>query len=547
MTKGRVLFEGALIIILGVAVLGATLAISRRGDDYAFFDEVIEVKQVITQRFVEQPDDAKLREGAIRGMVEALNDPYTVYVPASEKDRFNKDLTGEYAGIGASVNTNNGWLTIVSPMEDSPAYRAGIMADDRVVEVDGKSTQGLTVDDCVGLLTGKAGTPVRLTIERKGERLEVTLTREQIKARAVKGVHRAATDPNQWEYWIDPQERIAYIRLTQFTPQCASEVEAALKAVRADQSELKGLVLDLRFNPGGLLGEAVLIADLLLKDGIIVSTRGRAFAEDVRNAVVPGTLPDFPVAVLLNGQSASASEVLAGALVENNRAIVVGTRSYGKGSVQSVLEISHGKGSELKITEQGYYLPSGRSISRKDDVATWGVDPTDGFYVPMSNEETIAMLEARRRQEILHPAGGTRANEPEQRWNDPTWILETLKDPQLAAAVRAIRAKAQTGEWLKTGEAGQQGELIASAELQRARVLRDRLEREIDRVDRRIDAIETATPTAKTTDESLWSDEIDLTGGVVEVKDKDGKVIATLSITGNDLERWLRDASVRKK
>jgi carboxyl-terminal processing protease len=156
--KRNLAFEIPLVGLLGIAVLGSTLAISRRTGDYKFFDELIEVKSIISQRFVEEADEKKLKEGALRGMVEALDDPYTVYVPPAEKREFNKDLTGEYVGIGAQVNTQTGYLVIVSPLEDSPAFRAGLMADDKVLEIDGKTTKDLTVEQCVELLIGQPGT-----------------------------------------------------------------------------------------------------------------------------------------------------------------------------------------------------------------------------------------------------------------------------------------------------------------------------------------------------------------------------------------------------
>ncbi|MDX2132735.1 MAG: S41 family peptidase [Planctomycetota bacterium] len=551
-TQPRAAWKRALIAVpvVGISVLGlaAGAAIGKRlatgasADDYAFFDELVEVKHLLSQRYVDAPDDARLREGAIRGMVEALDDPYTVYVPAAEQRNFNKDLTGEYVGIGAQVNQQEGWLTIVSPLEDSPAFRAGLMAEDRVVEIDGKSTQGLSVDECIDLLLGEPGTSVVLTVERSGERSQITIVRERIKTRAVKGFRRSDADPNAWDYLIDPNRRIAYIRLTQFTPGCADEVEAALRSVGADSGALGGLVLDLRFNPGGLLNEAEKIADLFLAEGVIVSTRGRAHPEQVRRAEAPGTLPDFPIVLLLNGQSASASEVLAGALVENNRAVAVGTRSFGKGSVQSVLHLPSGNGSELKLTEQGYYLPSGRSLSRKDDSPAWGVDPTDGFYVPVTDAELIAMLEVRRKNEVLRAAGGT---PPTGNWSDPEWVLEELKDAQLAAAVKAMRGKIDTGAWVKTGQAGQAVTAIGLAEAARLTQLRERMLRELDRTDRRLEALESAVGEVKPQD--LWADSAEVSGGVVEIRDKNGALIATLDVTGPDLERWLVDAPVKPR
>jgi carboxyl-terminal processing protease len=556
--KSRVVFEAALVVILGGAVLGSTLAISKRNTDYAFFDELIEAKQVITSRYVEAPDEKALREGAIKGMVEALNDPYTVYVPAADKSQFNKDLTGEYVGIGATVNAQDGWLTIVSPLEDSPAYKAGLLPQDRIVEVDGKSTENLSIDKCVDLLMGSEGTPVKLTVERQGERTTIEVVRNKIKTRNVKGFHRSGDDPMSWQYMIDPARRIAYMRLTQFTPGCSQELLAALKSVGADKGELKGLVLDVRGNPGGLLAEAEHIADLFLDDGIIVSTRGRAYQEKVTRAKKDDTLPNFPIALIINGASASASEVLAGALTENHRAITVGSRSFGKGSVQVVLELPSGKGSELKMTEQGYFLPSGRSLSRKDDSATWGVDPTEGFYVPVTDEQVRVMVEVRRREDVIvskearaklpPPKDAAKADTGPADWTNPDWVLATMKDDQLSAAVRAVQLRLEKGDWVPTGEKGIETGKISVAEVQQLRLFQERLIREMERTEKRIAAIEEATPVAKSAARpDLWPDTVDLTGGTMEVKDKEGKVVATLQITGNSLERWLFDADVKKK
>jgi carboxyl-terminal processing protease len=552
-------------MLLGITGLAATVASSRRmGDDYKFFDEIIEVKHIISSRYVESPDEKVLRQGAIQGMVEALNDPYTVYVPSSDKEVFNKDLTGEYAGIGAQVNMQEGWLTIVSPLEDSPAFRAGLMADDRIVSVGGVSTQDKDINDCVDMLMGQPGTPVQLVVERKGRKFDVEVVRDRIKTRSVKGFHRSEGDASQWNHLIDATRAIGYIRLTQFTPKCSEEILSALRAMGADKGSLKGLVLDLRFNPGGLLNEAEAIADLFLADGVIVSTKGRAYPEKVTRAKGPGTLPDFPITVLVNGSSASASEVLAGALAENNRARIVGTRSFGKGSVQSVLELPSGNGSEIKITEQGYFLPSGRSITRKDDADQWGVDPSEGFYVPMTDAETVAMLETRRREEVIRyaqekavdspaetPAGQSTPSDAKAAetvdWNNVDSVLAFLKDPQLAAAVRALQIKIDSGEWKPTGEAHNPKGRIAGSEMLKLTQYQQRLLRELARTDRRLEALETAAGDEAPKAADFWANDVDLTGGILEIRDKQGNVVARLDITGNNLERWLLDADVRKR
>lgn len=541
MSKSKRLFDISLLVVLGVAVFGSTIHIVGSRSEQSFFDPLIDVKRIISRAYVDAVDSDALRDRAISGMLEALNDPYSVFVPASDAANFAKSLTGEYVGIGAQVTQLQGWLTIVTPLEDSPALRAGMLPDDRVVEIEGKSTFGLTIDQCIELLMGRPGTNVNLVVERKEERVPMVITRDHIKSRMVKGFHRDPADPEKWQFLIDPDRRIAYVRLVQFTPGCAKEVRDALVASGATRNELRGLILDLRYNGGGLLGEAIQIADFFLDSGVVVSTRGRTVPEQVTRATRDGTLEPFPIAVLLNGHSASASEVLAGALIDNDRAIVVGTRSFGKGSVQSVHSLPHAQGAQLKITEQRYYLPSGRSIQATDDSAVWGVDPTPGFYIPISDAQELAMLTARREQELIL-AG--RVVDPSEQWSDPEWIVERLKDPQLAAAVRALQAKVDSGEWTPPSSEPGEARTVAYGELRRARDTRERMLRELARLDRRIEAIEASRPAgAEVVD--LWPDSADVTGGVLRVYDKDGNVVATLALPEGDAERRLIDAGLR--
>lgn len=545
MAKKRAWYEWMLTGVLATAVVGSTVALTR--PDYAFFDPLIGVKSLVSQRYVTQPDEKEMQIGAINGMLEVLNDPYTVYVPPAETKDFTKELTGDFVGIGVQVISRDGWLTVVTPLEDSPAFKAGVMAEDRIVEIEGKSTMGMPADDCILLLQGEPGKPVSFVVERAGKRIPITLTRERIVAKTVKGFHWEAKGKDEgggsWQSFLDPARKIAYLRLTQFTPTSATELTEALTAMGADSGGLGGLVLDLRWNPGGVLDDAIQIADLFLKEGVIVSTKGRAHPEEVAKAEKEGTLPDFPIAVLINGGSASASEVVTGALVDNKRAIAVGTRSFGKGLVQTVHTISPG-GGQLKITEQRYYLPSGRCIQRSDDSAEWGVDPTDGFYVPMNDEQTREMLTVMREEMVI---GGDRHGGAESRWSDPQWILEKLKDPQLAAAVRAVQGRVDTGEWKATGQELPKSQKIVGDDLARATRLRDRLERELIKLDQKIESMESAAPGAAEAAMDLWPDTAEVNGGRVEVYDKEGKLIARLKVTGSDLERWLADADVRKE
>lgn len=543
MKSSRVVMQFSLIAILGVAVLGSTLRIARMGDDYAFFDPLIEVKHLLSTRAFEQPDSEDLQNGAIQGLVEAVGDPFTVYVPAADSGDFQKDLIGEYVGIGAQVNVQDGYLTIVTPLDGSPALKAGIRAGDKIVEIEGESTLGKSVEECVDLLVGEPGVPVTVTVERDGERSEVVITREHINTVQVKGIHRLGE--NEWQFMLDPDRRIGYIWLTQFTPGCATEVKEALDSLGAREGRLAGLVFDLRWNPGGVLSEAVELVDLFVDEGVIVSTRAREGQEDVEVAKKGDTLPDFPLIILLNEFSASASEVFAGALVDHNRAVVLGTRSVGKGSVQSVIPIPSAPGAVLKITDRQYFLPSGRSIQREDDEMMWGVDPTNGFYIPMSQEQTREVIRRRQEEDVIREAADER--DDGSSFADPSWIEETMRDVQLAAAVRAIDARVDTGEWLAPGGEQPVAELAAAAELIRLVDAREQIYRELERLQRRVEALESGTGMAAAdVAPDLWDDEVEVEGGTLEVRDAEGSVIAELKITTPTLERWLIGAGVEK-
>lgn len=531
-----------LVATLGVAVVGSTIAVATkpdRDDDYAFFDPIVDIHAMLDGIYVDKPDEKTLQLGAINGMIESLNDPYTVFVPAEDTADFTKDLTGEYVGIGAEVGLRDGWFTILSPLDDSPAWKAGVMADDRVVAIDGKTTQGLAVDDCIDQLLGEPGTDVTITVERAdGSRTDITITRQPIRVNPVKGFLRRDGGEGEWRYLLDPGKNIAFVRLTQFTPHCAEELRAAIEnATKEAGGTLGGLILDLRYNPGGVLEQAVQIADMFLDHGVIVSTEGRTNSNRVEQASKDGTLPAFPLVLLVNGQSASASEVLSGALSDHERAVILGSRTFGKGLVQTVRPLPGGAG-VLKITEQHYKLPSGRFIQRTDDATTWGVDPTPGYYLPMTDDQTIDMLTARRQQEVI-----SHKDQPEPASADE--VVDRLKDPQLAAALRVMRHRIDEGSFEPVGIASNDPGDVAAAELTVVRKQRDRLLRELTRVEDRLDAAESGTPENKRADtRDLWPDDEDVVGGTLTVTDAKGNPVATLKITGRDLERWLVDAGV---
>jgi carboxyl-terminal processing protease len=540
MKKWRIAMQAGLLGILGVAVLGSTLRIAQLNDDYRFFDPLVEIKHLIDTRAFRPVDSETLQLEAINGMVGALNDEYTVYVPPSESSDFEKQMVGEYVGIGAAVGIEDGYLSIVTPLDGSPALRAGLRAGDKIVEIEGDSTLGKSIEECIELLMGEPGAPVGVTVERDGERFGVEIVRDHINTVQVKGIQRLGE--NQWRFMLDEERRIAYVWLTQFTPGVADEVREALEAVGAADGQLNGLIFDLRWNPGGVLTEAVALADMFLDDGLVVSTRSRDGEEDRETAGPGGTLPDFPVLILLNRFSASASEVLAGALTDHGRAVVLGERSVGKGSVQSVVPIPSKPGAFLKITDRSYFLPSGRSIQRHDDEAVWGVDPTPGFYVPLPQDQAREVVRLRQEEDIIRDDAPSR-DDQHARYADPDWIRGTLRDAQLAAAVGAMQERVDTGAWNPPGGEQPVAQLAAAAELDRLTEARRQFLLELDRMQRRIAALEAgAEASAEVPD--LWPDETEIVGGTVEVRDAEGNVVATLRIKDGSLERYLVGAGL---
>lgn len=532
-------FQTILLAILGVAVVGSTLAVMQQRDDYAFFDPLIETKAVVTRRFVEPPDEAAMQAAAIQGMLETLNDPYTFYIPPEDLKEFTKDLLGEYVGIGVSIILRDDWVTVLTPLDGSPAIKAGVMADDRIVEIEGQSTLGFTLEQAAAMLTGEPGTEVSFVVERGSQRIPITMKREKIVTTTVSGVRRVGAG-SEWDFAIDPDRRIAYVRISQFNPTTHSEITAALERFRDSAGEPAGLILDFRGDPGGLLDQAVQVADLFLTSGEIVRIKGRAHEEQVFRATPQTILPDAPIALLIDGQSASASEIVTGALVENGRAVAVGTRTFGKGSVQTVHSLTGG--GQLKITEQLYYLPSGRSIHRMPDSTVWGVDPSPGFYVPVPDEERTRMFLARRDRDVIRTDNAQ--PEPEA-WNDPEWIRSELVDRQLATALEAMQARVDTGEWKRTGLDLPDDTAILGDELARAHDARRRLSRSLATLDERINQLESMVPqTEATAPADLWPDQIDVSGGIVRVFDSEGNAVATLRITSPDLEQWLIDAGL---
>jgi carboxyl-terminal processing protease len=338
LTQPRVLLAGS----------AARAAVSDTYRELNLFGDVFER---VRADYVEKPDDSKLVESAINGMLAGL-DPHSSYMdPKSFRD-MQVQTRGEFGGLGIEVTMEDGLVKVVAPIDETPAAKAGVMANDIITHLDNEAVQGLTLNQAVDKMRGPVNTKIKLTIMRKGadKPIEVTIVRDIIRVKSVR--------------WRPQDSDIGYIRVTQFNEQTTDGLKQAITELNAQlgADKIKGYVLDLRNNPGGLLDQAISVSDTFLEKGEIVSTRGRNPEETQRFNARPGDLiKNKPLIVLINGGSASASEIVAGALQDQKRATLIGTRSFGKGSVQTIIPLGGGNGA-LRLTTARYYTPSGHSI-----------------------------------------------------------------------------------------------------------------------------------------------------------------------------------------
>jgi carboxyl-terminal processing protease len=413
------------VLLLAFLAFQAPGSFAQRDDDYAWVKTLVEVHRQVVNNYVEPVDDNKLKNDSIKGMLSEL-DPFTIYVPPDLEDRFEQMIGGNFTGVGITLEEQNGKAVVISPIEDSPADHAGIEAGDVIVKVNGASIAGLALDDVVKKVAGPAGSPVTLTVERQGKELSFTMNRQEIELRTVHGYQRSKDD--SWTYFVVDNPKIAYVRLSQFDEGATTSTYDELKKVLEgsppsagapattgllDQG-MKGLILDLRFNPGGRLEQAEKIVNMFVKEGdTIVTTRGRNRPEEINKATAEDKLPYFPMIVLVNDQSASAAEIVSGSLKDNHRALILGQRTYGKGSVQEVMKLDDG-GGELKITVAYYYLPSGRLVHRKPGATDWGVEPH--IIVPLDEAGEDALRESFQNEETIRkPVATQPATQPTTR------------------------------------------------------------------------------------------------------------------------------------
>jgi carboxyl-terminal processing protease len=385
-----------LLVVLAFQIPG-TLA--QRDDDYAFVRTLVDIHRRVVDNYVDPVDESRLNQGAIDGMLEQL-DPYSVYVPAAKAEDFDHMLNGTFRGVGIKLDQHpDGTIEIVTPVDGSPAEKAGIQPGDILLAVDDHALEKIRLTDLIKQITGKIGSSVKLTVRHPdGKVAAYTLTREEIREPNVKGYQR--NPDNSWDYYVCDDPKIAYVQLKQFTDKSYPELRAVLERLLA--TGMKGLILDLRFNPGGELDQAEQIINMLLPQGqTILTTRGRERQEVKRVSNGQNILPNFPMIIIVNEHSASAAEIVSGSLMDNKRAVVLGERTYGKGSVQEVIQLNE-QGAKLKLTVAYYYLPSGRLVHRRPGATDWGVQPQ--IYVPMDLATQEKVLLQREQQENLHQA-----------------------------------------------------------------------------------------------------------------------------------------------
>jgi carboxyl-terminal processing protease len=361
----------------------------------------------INRQTVRLPQELIVSE-LMRGALEPLDEFTTVIWPKETED-FEKHTRGNFIGVGIQIYKNRAnEIEVQTPLDDTPAYRNGIRAGDVITAVDGKPLNDVSLNKVVEIITGPKGTPVTLTIRREDKLLDFALIRDEVKIQSVKGVKRDAERDGKWNHWLDPENGIAYVRVTNFQKTTVEDVQNALRELRTQG--LRGIVLDLRGNPGGLLDSAWQMSTLFLKRGErVVSTGGRIKEENqALSADHNGDFSDLPLAVLVDEASASASEIVSGAVRDNKRGLVIGERTFGKFSVQNLIPLSHSQ-AKLKITTARYYLPSGVSLHRTQSSDRWGVEPD--IPIRLVRWERVNLWEMRREADLLGPPSPKVRNE----------------------------------------------------------------------------------------------------------------------------------------
>jgi carboxyl-terminal processing protease len=434
-----------LVILLGLTLTYSAPPLRQKDQNYELVKLLVDVLDEVDQKYVRELDEParrKLVEDMVNGGLERL-DPYSGFMNDQEFKQFERKSDGSFGGVGIQVGLDRttGGLVVTTPLVGTPAYEAGVLAGDLIVKIDGKALDLVRTSEAVELIQGPVGKPVTLTVVHEGQKkpVDITVVRAEIKIETVLGDRRKPDNPAEWDYVIDKDKKIAYIRLLEFEKPTADTLEKVLTQLQSEG--IRGLVLDLRGNPGGLLTSAVAVSDLFLTHGRIVSTQGRKTPEKVYEAKEAGTLfepaASHPIAVLIDRYSASASEIVAAALQDHGRAVIVGERSYGKGSVQNIYPMEDH--TALKLTTQKYQRPSGKNIHRFPDSKEsdeWGVSPTPGFEIKLPDEERYQFLVARRKRDVIHGKAGEAPPEEKKDAKTPPFV-----DKVLDRALEYLRAE----------------------------------------------------------------------------------------------------------
>ena len=354
--------------------LGRSLVSAVDRGTYENLEAFTSVLAIVQKNYVEETATQELIEGAIDGMLSAL-DPHSAYLTPDSYKELQVDTEGTFGGLGIEITIRDDVLTVVSPIEDTPAYRAGVQAGDRIIKIEDELTKDMSLIDAVKKMRGKKGTRVTISLRREGvpRLIDVSIVREVIQIRSVK--------------WKMLEDGYAYIRITQFQDRTSGDLERTLRQLAQDHGPLRGMVLDLRNNPGGLLSQAVKVSDLFLDSGLIVYTEGRLENQQQKYFARPGGDTETPMVVLINNGSASASEILAGAVQDHGRGVLLGTKTFGKGSVQTILPVEGG--AALRLTTAMYFTPGGRSIQVTGIIPDIELENLPEAYVALRRRHSV--------------------------------------------------------------------------------------------------------------------------------------------------------------
>src|ERR1043166_7116970 len=442
------------VTLLGLSITYSAQREKPRPGKHENLRLLVDVLGEVREKYVKELDDDKMRElveHMINGGLEKL-DPHSGFMNEDEFRQFKQGSTGKFGGVGIRLGPDRaGNYVVESPIPGTPAFEAGIRPGDIILKIDGRATDQMTLKKVGEMIQGEPGTDVTLTVvhENGKEPVDMTLKRAEIKIESVMGDKRVQDNLKEWDFFVDHKAKIGYIRINAFTETTVEELTRAVEHLQA--AGMRGLVIDLRNNPGGLLKAAVEVSSMFLPEGKnVVTTKGRGGAvEDVYNAhhknakVKPG---GYPIAILINRYSASASEIVSAALQDHARAVIIGERSYGKGSVQNLIGMENGR-SALKITTASYWRPSGRNIHRfpdSKDEDEWGVKPNKGYDVKLSAEERADYFKYRRERDIVR-RDGDKPPEKEKEDGPGAKKKEPYSDKVLEKALEYVRGELANG------------------------------------------------------------------------------------------------------